>query len=468
MTRDALGNSLARSVTDQYASLGANGKPRARTNGVSSWTILAGFSLYRDSRDAVQTHCVSIGTGLKALPHSKLPVHGDVLHDSHAEIIARRGLKLWLYDQLDRAVRGDESSFLERTGDARWTLRDGWKLGMWISTLPCGDASTYSLSLAAPCRETSSISTTSRSKSLPDQPDPPTSTHASLQAAAALGLITTRTASLSLSPPDPSTSILASSAPSTPLVHRGRVAYESFSTLRTKPGRADSLPTTSHSCSDKIAMWSLVGVQGSLLSTLGVRVYVSYVAVSGIEGGRDEREKVRGELRRAIGGRLEGWTGPRGEGVRVPEVGLTSELEFEHSREVVAKSDAVRAEDVASCQESLSWIETIGTEVVTNGIRQGASPKRKAGEPLGPKARSRLSKLSLFQRHLEVARALGSESASGPRTYHQAKHADDPGAATSDYQELKAAVRDGPFKGWLLSGKKWEDFDERGRVGVEP
>lgn len=36
--------------------------------------------------------------------------------------------------------------------------------------------------------------------------------------------------------------------------------------LRTKPGKLQSMPSISMSCTDKIAMWSAVGMQGALLS----------------------------------------------------------------------------------------------------------------------------------------------------------------------------------------------------------
>jgi tRNA-specific adenosine deaminase 1 len=36
--------------------------------------------------------------------------------------------------------------------------------------------------------------------------------------------------------------------------------------LRTKPGRPQSKPSISMSCTDKLSMWSVVGIQGSVLS----------------------------------------------------------------------------------------------------------------------------------------------------------------------------------------------------------
>ncbi len=48
---------------------------------------------------------------------------------------------------------------------------------------------------------------------------------------------------------------------------RGRNGYEAFGKLRTKPGRADSQPSISLSCSDKIASWCVTGLNGGLLSS---------------------------------------------------------------------------------------------------------------------------------------------------------------------------------------------------------
>ncbi|GAA5856794.1 hypothetical protein JCM3766R1_005342, partial [Sporobolomyces carnicolor] len=266
-------------------------------------------------------------TGLKALPHAKLPLHGDVLHDAHAEIIARRGLKRWLYRQLELASEGNEATFLCARSPREWRLKEGWSLGLWISTLPCGDASMYTLAQSS--LATGDLLDRGHAR-------PPDGQPTSLSEAATLGLVTTRSPSLADG--------------DSPLVHRGRVSYSTLSALRTKPGRADSPPTTSHSCSDKIALWSLLGVEGALLSNLGLHVELALVAVSGIDASADETEKIKCEIRRAVGGRLEGWQGPRGARVRVPEVSVST-VEFKHSRARIAATAQCREEDVVSCQE---------------------------------------------------------------------------------------------------------------------
>jgi hypothetical protein len=90
---------------------------------------------------------------------------------------------------------------------------------------------------------------------------------------------------------------------------RGRNGYENYGAIRTKPGRADSPPTISFSCSDKIATWSVLGLQGAMLEPLFEPVYLTGVVVGGVEevGPKKEelRELIKPEIERAIWGRLE-------------------------------------------------------------------------------------------------------------------------------------------------------------------
>jgi tRNA-specific adenosine deaminase 1 len=90
---------------------------------------------------------------------------------------------------------------------------------------------------------------------------------------------------------------------------RGRNGYENYGAIRTKPGRADSPPTISFSCSDKIATWSVLGLQGAMLEPLFDPVYLTGVVIGGVHEygpeGQELRKLIRPEIERAIWGRLE-------------------------------------------------------------------------------------------------------------------------------------------------------------------
>ena len=83
---------------------------------------------------------------------------------------------------------------------------------------------------------------------------------------------------------------------------RGRDNYSLYGVLRTKPGRADSPPTLSMSCSDKIAAWNVLGIQGALLSRLMRPVYIDRIVLGEVEPSM--REFVLEDCKRALYARL--------------------------------------------------------------------------------------------------------------------------------------------------------------------
>lgn len=98
----SLPDKVAQTSVDLYKSLRNHGKPTRRPNNVEEWTILATISLVFPSTSTIIP--VSLGTGVKVLPASRLPPLGDAVHDSHAEVLARRGFVRWMMEEAKASI----------------------------------------------------------------------------------------------------------------------------------------------------------------------------------------------------------------------------------------------------------------------------------------------------------------------------------------------------------------------------
>ncbi|KAK6479981.1 tRNA-specific adenosine deaminase 1 isoform X1 [Huso huso] len=116
------------------------------------WTLLAAVvkikavpeedSASSGERQKASKEVVALGTGTKCIGQSKMSKNGDVLNDSHAEVVARRGFLRYLCYQLLLAVRGEESSiFTPGAEKGKWRLKPGLSFVFFTSHTPCGDAS---------------------------------------------------------------------------------------------------------------------------------------------------------------------------------------------------------------------------------------------------------------------------------------------------------------------------------------
>ncbi|XP_053373678.1 double-stranded RNA-specific adenosine deaminase-like isoform X2 [Mercenaria mercenaria] len=222
---------------------------------------------------------VSVGSGNRCVKGSHITDDGTVLHDSHAEVLARRGFKRFLY----WLYRTKDLPILALSRQKKIRFKDGISFHLYISTAPCGDGALFTHSdrgvEGSSCQGTEHRPVFSNAR-----------TQGLLRAKQENG--------------------------------EGTIPVEPQFVDQTYDGIQQGGRLRVMSCSDKICQWNVLGLQGALLSRVYEPVFLQSITLGNLYNA--------GHLARAVCCRIDhGNTSlqsqlPNGYHVNHPDLGVTS------------------------------------------------------------------------------------------------------------------------------------------------
>ncbi|KAL1512184.1 hypothetical protein AB1Y20_005450 [Prymnesium parvum] len=464
-------------VLDQYAQLPRTGKPQP-----GEWTVVAGIVLHSPSE---APRVVALGSGTKCLPAAAVAAdtRGSRLHDTHAEVGARRALRLFLMDQLERAARGAPSIVVPRADGRGYDVAAGVEFHLFSSAPPCGDAAV--VASAGPAAAAAQIecerppthaakrhkpSAASPPAASPPAASPPAASPpaASPPAASPPAASPPAASPPAASPPaasPPAASPPAASPPAngstaplpaeqgkecaqtgarpvSPRAAEGEAAARGRACVagvaRTKPGRGER--TCCMSCSDKLARWHAVGVQGALLSLL---IPTPLRLASVTAGGRASLDA----LLRAIASRVTTPSAPA-----APRVAIARGVAFEYAQ----PSEG----DTRPCSNALLWYSGGTCEAVNGltGLRMGANKRS-----FSPKHRAQACKALLLRRFCKLCIAVPKHHLPpeiSAEAMSRSSYASIKGLATAYQQRKLEFLQSSVFREWVIAPPVCEAFTD--------
>ncbi|XP_075440036.1 tRNA-specific adenosine deaminase 1 isoform X2 [Ascaphus truei] len=460
------------------------------------WTLMAAVIQVESVHEKEEIKkVVAMGTGTKCIGQSKLRKTGDVVQDSHAEIIAKRSFQRYLLHQLSLAVsKTRDCVFLPGTDTGKWMLKPEISFVFFTSHTPCGDASiipvlphedqhyhprTSPVSEAAPVDSTKVFDYVStKCKRKEGMGDDSYSRNKKVKhgeacigtvrgtehacdvctvqcipcsvATSCTDLCKEKASPASDPKPLEAVDVYRTGAKCVPGQvqdsHHPGANYHSVGVLRVKPGRGDQ--TLSMSCSDKMARWNVLGCQGALLMHCLQRpIYLSALVVGKCPFSQES-------MVRALHNRCQE-VRSLPDGFRVHEMRIMqSNLQFHHGKDAVAAKGSTCK--VVPCGAAVSWsaVPDQPLDVTSNGFRQGTT-KKAIGSP---QSRSRICKAELFGTFRRVLQNLSEEQLSESLRIGELRTYCDYKEAAVDYQDAWKQLREQAFPAWIQTPRDYLQF----------
>uniref|UniRef100_A0A2K6FTB3 Adenosine deaminase RNA specific B1 n=1 Tax=Propithecus coquereli TaxID=379532 RepID=A0A2K6FTB3_PROCO len=255
-----LADAVSRLVLGKFGDLTDNfSSPHARRK------VLAGVVMTTGS-DVKDAKVISVSTGTKCINGEYMSDHGLALNDCHAEIISRRSLLRFLYTQLELYLNNKDDqkrSIFQKSERGGFKLKENVQFHLYISTSPCGDARIFSphepILEAIESFSSKFIIICLLSVGYPPSSLEPADRHPNRKAR---GQLRTKIES-----------------------GEGTIPVRSNASIQTWDGVLQGERLLTMSCSDKIARWNVVGVQGSLLSVFVEPIYFSSIILGSLYHG---------------------------------------------------------------------------------------------------------------------------------------------------------------------------------------
>jgi len=105
--------------------------------------VLSGIVMTTDGDDSKDV-VICVTTGTKCVNGEYMSEQGTSVNDCHAEVIALRCLRRFLFTQMLQYFRKEESIFTENIHCSALVLKPEKKFHLFISSAPCGDARVFS------------------------------------------------------------------------------------------------------------------------------------------------------------------------------------------------------------------------------------------------------------------------------------------------------------------------------------